>query len=319
VKNKVKSLWTYSLGKIKHAYPNLSIVNQALGELPDGFPTEVDCLVATKNGLYLLKKKRIYKLLFGNYYGICRWQNFWCVFEKLCEKHGRIIKIDIDGTSVKKVDAVIDNLSPGCHQIDEKDNLLYVTDTYNNRLIIYSCGLNDFNKLHEIYPRGKLKHGRDSKNYVHMNSVWINGKGLPVLFYHNQTSKTKRNGEIAHLNSDFVECDSIEVEAANGHNIIPVNNKWAYCDSMNAKLVCGEIGTYEATKFTRGLAKAHHYWLVGESDYGCRKIRSKLKGAVLCLDRDLKSVCKVELGGMVQEIRLLGLDYGQSRYSNYIK
>ena len=45
-------------------------------------------------------------------------------------------------------------LSAGIHQIDYYNGVLYATDTYNNRLIIFKD-----NEKEYFYPNGKLKDG----------------------------------------------------------------------------------------------------------------------------------------------------------------
>ena len=189
-----------------------SLVFKVIGEY--NTPLNGRVIVATKNGLYLLVDGNIVLISEGEFYGITKYEGLVYVFEKLKNK-GRVISFSISIID-KDFDVLIEALSPGCHQIDFLGNELFVTDTYNNRILIYdSKGV----MLDEFYPIGKLENGRKSKNYGHINSIYSND-GIIYLLCHNETKKTGRKSEVLKVkreNFQLIDRKTVEASSANSY------------------------------------------------------------------------------------------------------
>jgi len=293
-------------------FPSLQVTNKAVAGPCCEIPDEGECLVTTKNGLYYLGKETIRRLMEGLYYGLCRWDSGWLVFQAIDGTRGRVVKFDLVGERIEAVCQVISGLSPGCHQMDRIDDLLYITDTYNNRLLVYGEQSGKMVLLDGSFPPGRLANGRQSRNYADMNSVWMAPDRQLYVYYHNETSKTGRTGQIAVLSPELKEIRRHDVESENGHNVVFWQGDFVFCDSMGGRLRHGKRTVYESDMFTRGLAMGADFWVVGESEYGEREVREKLLGRIRYLDRSFNVVNSIALPGMVQEVRLLGYDYCQS-------
>ena len=274
---------------------------------------DVECLVATVKGLYFSGHGKLTRLLPGRFYGLTTDKEFWYVFERL-SKRGRIIRFSIKNGCMEHPKQLISNLSPGCHQIDFLGSNLYVTDTYNNCLLVFSV-----NKSGEMilkdkhYPPGILTQDREiSENYTHMNSVWQYEDDIYVLF-HNNTTKTGRYTEIARLNADCTIAERIQTTASNGHNVMRYNGQFLICDSMASTLTLNGKAVFTCDLFTRGLTVTESFIIVGGSDYGERTKREQLKGKLYFIDHNFNLIASLDMQGMVQEIRTLShTDFGLS-------
>jgi hypothetical protein len=260
---------------------------------------EARVIIATKNGLYFLDKNLIIKVLEGEFYGVTYKADTIYVFEKT-NKKGRIIYFHKNIYN-EKYNVLVDKLSPGCHQIDFIGDDLYVTDTYNNRILIFDI---DGNFKNDFYPLGILENGRKSSNYGHINSVY-SYNGFIYLLCHNETKKTGKNSEILKLNKQNDLIGKINLNASSAHNCAIYNNKFLVCDSLNNKVILDNNVLIDTDDFTRGLSIFDDFILIGGSDYKKRSQRIDAKGTVYILNNDFNLLEKIRIPGMVQEIRSL--------------
>lgn len=268
-------------------------------------------IIATKNGLYLFDNDRDYKLLNGRFYGIAKYNDIIYVFERVGDLKGRILKLTFDKkyNFDKKVDVVIDDLSPGCHQIDIFDEYLYITDTYNNRILKYNIYDMSFK---EFYPLGKLENGRGSENYAHINSIYKHKEHF-YLMCHNETTKTDNESEILRTDNYFNIIEIINTSSVNAHNILIYDDKIYHCDSMNKQLKSENEVVFEGDYFTRGLSYDGELFIVGGSEYAKRSERTKVNGYIYVLNDNLNLLDNFEVPGMVQEIRRIdGIEFSLS-------
>jgi len=268
-------------------------------------------LVATKRGLYQIRENKLYLLLKGNFYGVAQTKQRIFAFERIGRK-GRIITLDTTDThTIANASVYLRNLSPGCHQMDIYKGMLFVCDTYNNRVLKIDL----FNK--EIrgayYPLGQLSNGRQSGNYGHINSIYLRESETFALC-HNETTKTHKPSQIIILGHDFSVQNIIDTTSGSAHNIIPWNQSFLHCDSINGSLKLGDETVFDASCFTRGVSITRKHIVLGGSEYANRDIREYGKGYLFVLDRkDYNCLHRTEFPGMVQEIRRLGdVDFGLS-------
>lgn len=264
-------------------------------------------LIATKNGLYSLSSSKLEKLLNGEFYGITFYGDKVFVFEKF-GKIGRILEFS-NKLYNERISVLINNLSPGCHQIDVLGDSLMVTDTYNNRLLQFNL---TGDLIDSFEPIGKLENGRKSKNYGHINSVYGNGENV-YLLCHNESRKTGRKSEVLELSLKGVLLDRKQVKAESAHNCPLYKGKFLICDSLNNRVIHGEEEVFSCDLFTRGISIQGSRILIGGSEYASREQRSNARGTVYILNEDFKQQDTIEVPGMVQEIRAVdSLDLAMS-------
>jgi hypothetical protein len=271
-------------------------------------------LVATTRGLFLLEKDKIFQLLTVNCYGITFIDNQVLLYQNFGFK-GRIISLpftkELKFHSKGKV--LVDNLPEGCHQIDTWNDKLYITDTYNNKILEY-----DFEnmKAKAYLPLGFLKHGRQSENYGHMNSIYHSEVTKKTyVFCHNETKKTGKKSSVLVLDSAFESIEMLQTTARNGHNICLFNDNLFYCNSEARSLMKNKTDMYCAEYYTRGLSITDKNILIGGSEFKSRKERGKSKGMVDVLDHDFNTCFSISIPGPVQEIRCFdNIDYALSQH-----
>jgi hypothetical protein len=276
------------------------------------FLKEDELLIATKRGLYLACNNGLSTLLDGTYYGVAKFDGFCYVFQNY-NGTGRILKFSLKKKKIKGLpNVIIKDLSSGCHQIDIVGSILYITDTYHNRILSYD--LLDKCFIKEYYPTHKLTNGRKDVNYNHINSIFYKDN-LFYLMAHNETHKTGKNSQILVCDSSFKLQQIISTTAVNAHNVVLLNNQYYYCDSMNNTFFIDDIEIAKVDHFTRGMAISEERIYLGGSEYGERKIRDQLSGAVYIIDRKgNKLVTKIPIPTMVQEVRLINrIDFGLSQ------
>ena len=271
---------------------------------------EENLLISTKSGLFLTQENRINLLRQGEFYGIAIDLDDVYVFQKTM-RTGRILKFK---KGLKLYEIFIDDLSKGCHQIDLFEGNLYITDTYNNRILKYNLKAE---LLDEFYPIGKLSNKRNSNNYGHINSIFIIDKDNIALLCHNESTKTKKNSEILVCNSAFEVKQVYLTEAKNAHNIYydPVKKNFILNDSIGGRLLWNNNISFQNNRFLRGLSMTDKYNYIGDSDYSKRIYRNFSRGGITVCTKKWEPILRVKIPGMVQEIRCMDVDYCQSQFS----
>lgn len=299
-----RKLWKTELPGQLQAYLPVNAVNQCVGTYDTKVMGDVELLVSTKKGFFLLSGGEIRLLLDGQFFGISMLDDRWYLFQRLSRWSGRVVSFCLGPGGMLDARQVIRGLSPGCHQIDFLDRSLYVTDTYNNRLAIYQQRRQRWGLVGEHFPGGELLEGRDSANYAHMNSIWRSGDDIWLMF-HNETKKTGNHSELVRLNAEHRIAERIQTKASNSHNVCILDGEFLYCDSLAGSLVHGSEAVYRSDLFTRGLAVTEDRVFVGESQYGAREIRDQLGGSVAVLDRRFGLLHTIATPGMVQDLRVV--------------
>ncbi len=277
--------------------------NRVIGTYDDQHLKQSKFLVSTKKGFLLLADGQIRHLLAGQFFGISALEQSWYVFQRMSYRSGRVVRFTLTGDGMSDCKQVITKLSPGCHQIDFLDAQLYIMDTYNNRLLVFDRNGSRWSQTAEYYPGGTLSDGRKSPNYAHMNSLWRSGDGDIWLMFHNETLKTGNHSEIVRLDANHEIAQRITTDASNAHNVVSIDGKFLYCDSLASTVVHGDQVVYRSEYFTRGLAVTDDLVLVGHSQYGARELRDELGGSIAVLDRHFNLLQVIPTPGMVQDIR----------------
>ena len=269
-------------------------------------------IIATKRGLYQLANKKLKLVRLGEFYGVTIIKNdLVYVLNKVSEKESMIVSFQlVDGIINKSsMKIIFRNLDDAIHQIDYFNKALYLTDTHNNRIITTNLSGENM-KYH--YPIGKATKGRESSNYGHINSIFSDSKYIYILC-HNNSVKTNKNSEVIVTDFNFNLIKKISTSSESAHNIIKYKGDIYHCDSLNSKLKRNNDTIFIAEEFTRGLAITNDDIILGDSSYAKRAERKNSKGHIYLLDHDGSLKERINIPGMVQEIRRIDkVDYGLS-------
>jgi hypothetical protein len=286
-------------------------INRELATRIPGLCNQLDLLIATKRGLYRLVDGKLWHLLSGEFYGLSHFDGRWYAFERT-GSCGRLASFMLIDCKLGDAQRLGERLSPGCHQIDFIGDRLFVTDTYNNRLLVFSIENGAMHECAAVFPPGPLAEGRRSENYAHMNSLWSDGERI-YLLYHNETAKTQRHSEIVRLDENLAVVETFVTAGRSAHNVIRHAGDFLVCSSLDGSLLHGDREVYRGQRFTRGLCVTNEHIIIGGSDYGKRSDRNRLRGSVTVLDMEYHALAEFEVPGMVQEIRRTeGFDLGLS-------
>ncbi len=239
-----------------------------------GVPDISLIFASSAEGILLYDSEKIVRLgpQTGSY-GIVKFKEYWYCFFKI-GRTGGIYKFKLTNGKAVGFQCVYYGLSRGVHQLDVFQDELYVTDTYNNRIIV----LSDFvvaesrywksADYREFYPYGKLGiEGRKSSNYKHFNSIYFEG-GAAWLVAHNETTKTGISSELIKCSvKDFAVQESIFLKGSNCHNIYKSADHDLFCASMEGQIIntrdYNVIDTCDG--LTRGLSVSNDFIVYGVS------------------------------------------------------
>ena len=286
-------------------------VNRSLSQYQLDYSLNEDFIIGTSSGLWYLKKDKLYQIAYASSYGITSDGERWYANQNIGQ-FSRIISFTIDNVAAKPEIIAPNHFAQGLpknvHQIDFYDNLIYVVDTLNNRII----SIDRSGKRTNYFPNRKIKTARNNN---HFNSIFITEKFI-YLCAHNGTLKPKTYSKIYVLNkSNMKKHEIIQTNAGNAHNIIPKDGEILYCDSMAGELICEKNIVFKDSKYLmRGLAITDNHILAGGSQFARREERAATDGAVFVLDKNYNHITTIELKsiGQVYEIRGVNNDCGLS-------
>lgn len=333
LKNIKKNIFSYydtNIAFSKYAYfyyltENLNKIipiNRIFNEfLTDEKRVNIKFLIATQSqGLLLYDNGLITKLFQEKgFYGITKFDDYFYAFYKT-GMHGNIISFKITNNKANEIKTRIQGLSRGIHQIDFINNDLYLTNTYDNSILVYN-NLHNREKLYWknynqiIYPNGKLNNGRNSSNYNHFNSLF-KFKNHLYLIAHNETKKTKKLSEIYTIDSLNNKIKS-QIDGSNCHNIYIDNKTQIYCKSLEGILsINNEDKIQHKNIFTRGLSITNKYIILGGSDIQAnRDKRGDTNGYIFIYDSKLNLIQTVIIKNtQIQEIKMVNKE---KTFSNY--
>ena len=282
-------------------------------------------LIATSSqGLLLYFNGKITKLFNEKgFYGITKLSNKFYAFHKT-GMHGNIISFKLKDNKAIENKIIVKGLSRGIHQIDFINNDLYVTNTYDNSILIYKDAKNKENinwkKFDDIiYPNGKLNNGRSSDNYNHFNSIFKYKNDIHIIA-HNETKKTKRKSEIYTINYSKRKNITIQkTDGSNCHNIYLNKNQKIYCKSLEGILSINNKDVISHKDiFTRGLSVSDKHIILGGSEIQLkRENRDTTNGYIFIYNTELELKQKISIKNtQIQEIRLVN---NEKTLSNYIR
>ena len=290
-----------------------SIVRLASDDL-----TGFDHLVATRKGLFVARPGAHRQIAYGQFYGIAIDGETIYAFEacdrpRIRSNRGRIVRLRHNAGRIESADVPARNLDNGCHQIDIIDGSLFVTDTYNQRLLRIPL---DGGEPEHLHPLPAPIEG-EPETYFHVNSLLACGDAIYLLL-HNDSGRTDRDSQIAVFDRNWNRTGTIPLSGQGCHSLAMLEDGTLLsCGSAAGEIVGSDGRAIKiSNRMTRGLSVDAAQIVVGGSVFLEREARDDAPGSVDFLTRDYRPLGSVELPGPVMEIRRID---GQDRsLSNYL-
>jgi hypothetical protein len=261
----------------------------------------LDCLVATRRGLFGVHQSGYRAIAYGRFFGITEHGGHVYLFEACDITHkpsymGRIVRMSRVGNHLCDPVVLTTGLDNGCHQIAVIDSHLHVVDTY--RQAIHRLKL-DGDFVESLLPLPvPAKGARQMPPYVHMNSITPIGDRIYLLL-HNGTNQPPRKSEVAVFDKQWQMLDRYTIDGNGCHDIVPLEDGTILsCASDEGELIGSNgLKIKLGEELTRGLAFNAQTIMVGTSVLAEREERDNALGSVIFLDRQYRQFAKVELPG----------------------
>jgi len=273
-------------------------------------------LVTGKQGLYLLAEEGVLtRLLKRSTYGLTLLDGRWFAYQSVTRRYGRVISFVLEGQQLADLRTEIEWAGSFGHQMEAWEGGLYLADTGSNRVTRFERAASGWRVEDRAYPNGYAWRGRRSRNYVHLNSLFIDDEHIYVL-YHNLTQHTGLRSQVALLDRSLKVRDLVTLHAGCAHNIVPSQEGLIYCDSLGGGLVLGDVRAEGVAMFTRGVALDAETVLFGGSHFASRENRHRLDAKIFAYDRALRRIVSEvtvpRIGGIFELRFVEGTDLGRS-------
>lgn len=275
-------------------------------------------LVASRQGLFVIDRRRVTRIAYGLFYGITIEAPFVYAFE-CCDlprsytQRGRIVRLTIENERITASSVLANELDNGCHQIDLIDGHLCVLDTYNQRVLRMAVDGTHAEFLHPL----PAADGQDwSRGYVHVNSLLEIDDGIALLL-HNGGTHTGKPSSVMFCDRDWQPQRLHTLDGAGCHNLALLEDGTLLaCGSLNGALISTQgLNIPVSNQMTRGLSVGADEIVVGASTFSSRQNRHTRAGTVSFLKRDYTPELELDVPGAPTDIRRLdGQDYSLSSH-----
>jgi hypothetical protein len=264
-----------------------------------------DHIVASRQGLYAVRPNVSQLIAYGQFYGISINRDAIYVFEACGQPRrrtnlGRIVCLRLKDGQIESAEVIVRGIDNGCHQIDLIDGQLYITDTYNQRLLRMSS---EGGEVESLYPL-PLPDPLTNDGYAHVNSVLAAGDAF-YLLKHNNGVRSGIDSEIAVFDRQWQLVDTVPLAGRGCHNLAVMDDgSLISCGSLAGELVIpGRASIKVCDRMTRGLSIGADQIVVGGSAVLARDLRDQSQGEVYFLNREFQQTGSVMIAGPVMEIR----------------
>lgn len=261
-------------------------------------------LVASRHGLFAVSPGERRLIAHGQYYGTTIHDDTFYVFEacdrpRIPSRRGRIVRFRHHAGRIEDAEVIVGQLDNGCHQMDIIGGSLYLTDTYNQRLLRISL---DGSEIEELYPVVSSKGA--THRHLHINSLLAYGDKI-YLLQHNNSLHTGLKSDIAVFDQAWRRIDTIPLEGEGCHSLaILEDGTLISCGSMAGEIIGSNgMSIKVSDRMTRGLSVDDTQIVVGDSAVLERESRDQSPGQVYFLDRAYRHRGSVAIPGPVMEIR----------------
>lgn len=287
------------------------------GELPAPLSQTIDAqgdcefsaelLLTTRTGILHYANGSLRRILQADAYGLAPFKGRWYFAYRLTSQVSQIASFELRNGEAADVRCELPFLHPGLHQLDFCGEHLLLADTTMNRLARYACRpAPTAANVQFAYPNGRVWRGRRSPNYAHLNSVLSDGETTLVVF-HNQSRETGKPSELLRLNRELRVTGRRFLNAKCAHNVIVVDGRIGYCDSMSGDFVF-DRARLKLGAFTRGVAVDEERLFIGGSEFASREKRQLSDGLLYGVRPDASELLftmRMPGVGGVYEVRLV--------------
>lgn len=257
----------------------------------------VECLAASRNGLFAVNRDGARRIAYGFFFGLRRHDDSLFVFEA-CDvpvresRRGRIVRLTLDAGVIVRAQVIARGLDNQCHQLAVIDELICVVDTAGQAIRRFTL---DGDPVDVRRPFPAAARDDTDGRYHHLNSI-ARVRGQVAVLLHNGTVP-RRPSELAWLDDDW---QVIRREPLSGHccHDILEDEEGAlwHCGSLAGEILSSARPPIRVSeRMTRGLALGRQGLIVGTSLFGERHVRADLAGSVIFLDAALRKLGEVEL------------------------
>ena len=280
------------------------------GELDLASDCPVELLVGTSTGVWHVLGGRAVHLVRGSCNGLTKLGDAWIASQRT-GMYARLVRFTLGGGGVELVKL---GLSHGVHQIDGAEGLLYVTDSFSNRLLVF----NGRERVAHAFPNGRAWRGQASRNYCHFNSVYVGGDRVYLLAHNAAGAHSARSQVFVLTIGELRRSRVVELPTSGAHNVAVIGGKFLYCDSTTGSLV--EDGRRLLRRrgwMTRGLAVTKEHIVVGGSAFEERAARFATDGMLWITARDGRPVAELGLPGVGQVLEVRAAEGDLAMSQNY--
>ena len=268
-------------------------------------------LVASREGLFAVSPGGFVHLMAGQFFGLAVtaeaiWLFEACDVPALPSRRGRILRIDHDGRRLGRARVLVRGLDNGCHQIALEDDVLWVVDTYEQRLHAYDAATGA--SRGEATPVPVVPRTAGRPGYVHMNALtFYNGR--PHVLLH---MLGRGPSVVLVLDTGFALTGRFLLPGHMCHDLLFLDDgRLLSCGSAEGTLidrdgVLAQLGEPAQARMTRGLARMDDGgFVVGSSRFGRRWERRSLPGWVHFLDAGFRPFARLDLPAAPTQIAAL--------------
>lgn len=264
-------------------------------------------LVASRQGIYLVRREGWRLLVQGQYFGIaCAGREVFAFRHEAADSDkgpltGRVVRFAWEGGGLAERGVVASGLDHNCHQLDVFDGAFFLVDTLDQSIREYDASWKPV-AVHRILPPAD----REGPDHAHLNSIAGDAATVRVMLHN---GRRDRPSEIWELDRAFRPRARIVLPCSGCHDIVPMpDGRLLTCLSPRGEiaLVPGEAHKIDDL-WTRGLVVGAEEIAVGSSLYGKRLGRALLPGFVTFLDPAFRRTGRLYLPAAPTQMR--GLDF----------
>lgn len=266
-------------------------------------------IVATRSGLYVVKRDASRLIAHGMFYGVTVQDDSMYVFQacrlpRTDSTFGRILRFTIDKHRIVAAEVFADGLNTSCHQLDIVHGKLCVLETALQVVTRFALDTRERDTIGLITPPGTVSPA--DAGYLHVNSMIELGDHI-LLMLHNGMPDITRPSEVAVLDRAWHVVSRHRVSGSGCHNLLVTpEGRLLMCGSAAGELIDDRGARYPVSSdMTRGLSLGEGELVIGASERVARKDRTLSRGSVFFLDAQYRIEAELELPGGPCEIRRL--------------
>ena len=263
-------------------------------------------LVASRQGIFLVRRDHWRQLVAGGFFGIvCVGEDVFAFRHDLPHAGaltGRIVRFAWERGELVEQAVLVSGLDRHCHQLDHFDGAFFLVDTHDQSIREYDLAWAPAG-VHQILPPADP----DGPDHAHVNSIMGDAETVRVMLHNKQRGMPS---EIVEYDRMFRERRRMLLPCSSCHDIASLpDGRLLTCLSPRGVIRVLPGKGYKIDDYlTRGLAVSPDEIAVGSSLYGPRRTRAQLPGFVTFLDHDFRRTGRISVPAAPTQIRRLWFD-----------